>query len=144
MKIWTCKIGPTTPETLPNGSDAPMRRAVEGEFARITGHAPGFIFSGWHGTLLESELAVIEHREPSPDAAASYHFHLQMNERLGQKRLEGFRGWEHANRQFLVDRYTRALEDQIRLINSGLGMDKKLAIDIANYSAFLLARSNSF
>lgn len=141
MNIWTCKIGPTTEGVLPSAADAPMRKAVQDRFQLLTGHPANFIFSGWYGTLLESELAVVENREPSPDATASYHFHLKMNDRLAVKRLEGMRGWQSCNKQYLVDKYTMALQDQLNLIRSGLGPDEKLMIDIANYSAFLLARS---
>lgn len=141
MKIWHCKIGSVAADTLPSGADAPMRSAVRSRFLTLAGHEPFFIFSGWNGELTEGELAVVENRDPSPDATASRFFYLAMNERLAQKRLEGMRGWEDCNKQWLVDSYTRALSDQLNLIHSGLGPDPKLAVDIANYAAFLRARN---
>src|ERR1700742_5229475 len=62
--IWYCKIGHTASELNPRGADSPMRAAVEKAFARVTGKPPDYIFSGWGQTLTESELAVVENREP--------------------------------------------------------------------------------
>jgi hypothetical protein len=62
--IWFCKIGETDRDKLPDGSDAPMRRAVRDAYVTLTGIEPDFIFSGWGAELLESERAVVEDREP--------------------------------------------------------------------------------
>lgn len=140
MRVWYCKIGFAAGEVLPPGADSPMREAVETRFFEVVGHHPSFTFSGWNAQLTEGELAVIENRMPSPDAAASAFFHKAMNDRLAQKRLEGMKGWDTCNKQWLVDSYTRALDDQLNLIRSGLGPDPKLAVDIANFAAFLRAR----
>lgn len=140
MKVWFCKVGFATKEVVPSGADAHMRSAVAYKFYDVVGHNPSFMFSGWNGQLTEEELAVVEKREPSPDASASAFFHKAMNDRLAEKRIEGFSGWEICNKQYLVDRYTRALDDQLNLIRSGLGPDPKLAVDIANFAAFLRAR----
>lgn len=61
--IWHCKIGETD-ALLPNGADAPMRRAVARAYRELTGVDPEFIFSGWGQELTESERAVVEDREP--------------------------------------------------------------------------------
>ena len=65
-RVWTCKIGGRVGR-LPDGADAPMRRAVAGAFAAVTGCPVEFCFSGWGGDLDESELAVVEDREPDPE-----------------------------------------------------------------------------
>lgn len=72
-KIWTCKIGETSPVGLPDGADAPMRDAVARAYAAVTGEEPLFIFSGWGGELDESERAVVENREPSEDHRKQWH-----------------------------------------------------------------------
>lgn len=66
-KIWYCKIGTLTelPKELPNGADWPMRQAIRDAFFLLTGAEPDFIFSGWAGQLDETELAVVENREPN-------------------------------------------------------------------------------
>jgi len=65
-QIWSCKIGADIPDELPPGSDHPMRIAVETAFRSITGVDANFNFSGWAGTLDESQRAVVENREPKP------------------------------------------------------------------------------
>lgn len=65
MKTWECKIGEVDPGLLPDGSDLPMRRVVEAEYERLTGREAAFTFSGWGGSLTESERAVVENREPN-------------------------------------------------------------------------------
>lgn len=64
QNIWTCKIGECDTDILPNGADAPMRRAVERAYMELTGEEPKFIFSGWGGELTEGERAAHEHRMP--------------------------------------------------------------------------------
>lgn len=58
MKIWTCKIGGVYEGDLPDGADAPMRRAVEKAYREITGVDADFNFSGWGGELSASEAVV--------------------------------------------------------------------------------------
>ena len=65
-RVWTCKIGGRVGR-LPDGADAPMRRAVAGAFAAVTGCPVEFCFSGWGDDLDESELAVVEDRAPDPE-----------------------------------------------------------------------------
>ena len=62
-KIWECKIGGVVGD-IPQGSDHPMRKAVEAAFMKLTGVHPQFIFSGWGSSLTEGERAVIEERVP--------------------------------------------------------------------------------
>lgn len=59
--IWGCKIGlkPGKSVVLPGGCDAPMRRAVEEAFLRITGQEADFCFSGWGEELTKDEKAVL-------------------------------------------------------------------------------------
>jgi hypothetical protein len=140
MKIWTCKIGYAAPESVPSGADVPMRNVVSYAFKNVTGHDNSFLFSGWGGTLTESELAVVENLEPAPDSAASFHFHLRMNDRLLQKRLEGARGWDQCPKSVLLDRLDLCLQEQRAWVRNNRYINPQLAIDIANYSAFLLAR----
>jgi len=68
---WSCKIGPASRGDLPPGSDAPMRRAVEAAFRKLTGHDPEWTFSGWAHDLTEAERAVVEHRLPRPQVIAA-------------------------------------------------------------------------
>ena len=65
-RVWTCKIGGRVGR-LPDGADAPMRRAVADAFTAQTGCPVEFCFSGWGDDLDESELAVVENREPDPE-----------------------------------------------------------------------------
>jgi len=58
MKIWVCKIGDADGTALPEGSDLPMRQAVEEEYRHLTGKEPDFCFSGWGGELNEVEQKV--------------------------------------------------------------------------------------
>lgn len=67
-RIWTCTfVGES--DSMPNGSDGPMREAVAKAFRSMTGNPPVAIFSGWGGTLGERERAVIEDRDPKPEPA---------------------------------------------------------------------------
>lgn len=68
--VWDCKIGGKI-AALPPGADAPMRRAVEECFVKLTGAEPEFLFSGWGGKLTEPERAVVEKRQPVFAAPAS-------------------------------------------------------------------------
>ena len=64
--VWECKVGARMLDIdLPDGADAPMRRAVQKAFVDITGTNPEFCFSGWGGKLDEAELSVVENRPPS-------------------------------------------------------------------------------
>jgi len=58
--IWTCKIGEANVSCLPNGADYPMRQAVERAYYDLTGRWPEFIFSGWGGTLTDSEAETLD------------------------------------------------------------------------------------
>jgi hypothetical protein len=58
-KVWTCKIGEDVGD-LPLGADAPMRRAIKEAYARLTGHEPDFVFSGWGGELTAEERSAYE------------------------------------------------------------------------------------
>lgn len=58
-KIWTCKIVVLIDAKLPEGFDAPPRRAA---IEAVTQHVPVLsCFSGWGGSLNESELKVVNH-----------------------------------------------------------------------------------
>ena len=65
--IWTCTIGGMT-EDLANGSDLPMRQAIQRAFRDVTGTNSAYCFSGWGGSLTEGQRAVVENR-PQPDPA---------------------------------------------------------------------------
>ncbi len=64
--VWFCYIGQIDREHLPNGSDQPMRLAVEREYSVVTGDDAQFTFSGWGAELPEKYRAVVEDREPVP------------------------------------------------------------------------------
>lgn len=63
-QTWTCRVGVVGSVTIPNGGDAPMRRAVTEAFKQVTGQYPEHCFSGWGDKWDEKELAVIEDRLP--------------------------------------------------------------------------------
>lgn len=65
--IWSCKIGTMENCIIPKGSDLLMRKAVEQAFKKITGLDCEFNFTGFSAELTESELAVVEDREPNID-----------------------------------------------------------------------------
>jgi len=46
-EYWNCTIGPTTRDKLPDGSDLPMRQAVEDAFRNIVGEYSAHCWSGW-------------------------------------------------------------------------------------------------
>ncbi len=56
--IWSCKIGEV--DDVPDGSDEPMRKAVERAYHQLTGKWPKFTFSGWGGELDQNEREVVE------------------------------------------------------------------------------------
>ena len=58
-KIWTCKIGAKDVRQLPPGSDAPMRKAIEEAFYKLTGKYSDFNFSGWCGRLDKFERNIV-------------------------------------------------------------------------------------
>ena len=58
-KIWTCKIGEVDDSALPDGSDAPMRQAIQRAYRELTGQDPKFIFSGWAGELTTYEREIV-------------------------------------------------------------------------------------
>ena len=58
--IWFCKIGEADRQTLPKGSDWPMRQAVERAYREITGQDAEFTFSGWAGRLNKAERDLVE------------------------------------------------------------------------------------
>lgn len=57
MKIWDCTIGEV--EDVPDGADAPMRRAVREAYVKLTGKEPVFLFSGWGGQLTDVQREVV-------------------------------------------------------------------------------------
>ena len=72
--VWECKVGARMLDIdLPDGADAPMRRAVQQAFVDITGTNPEFCFSGWGGKLDEFEISVVEERPPSAVHEADWH-----------------------------------------------------------------------
>ncbi len=62
-RVWECKIVVPMDAVLPNGFDFPPRRAAI-ETVEAHGIEVVSCFSGWGGSLDESELAVIENRLP--------------------------------------------------------------------------------
>lgn len=68
-QVWSCKIGLLTGESVPPGMDAPLRTAVADAFRKVMGQDAGYCFSGWSAELTESELAVVENREPARNPA---------------------------------------------------------------------------
>ncbi len=58
-RTWDCKIGEIDEDLLPDGADQPLRDAVAKAYKRLTGRDANFLFSGWGGTLTESERAVV-------------------------------------------------------------------------------------
>jgi hypothetical protein len=47
QEFWTCVIGPADRNTLPKGSDFPLRMAVKEAFELISGHPDEICMSGW-------------------------------------------------------------------------------------------------
>lgn len=71
MSIWYCKVGTLHDIDLPDGADWPMRKAIRQAFADVTGQDDEFCFSGWSAELTESEIAVVENREPVRELVAN-------------------------------------------------------------------------
>lgn len=89
-KIWHCKIGYSSEQPLPPGSDAPMRSAVEKAFKRLTGSRDQFCFSGWNGRLSPGEQAVVENTAPIKRSAHKGMRISELMEVLGE--LQGKHG----------------------------------------------------
>ena len=68
MKIWSCKIGEVNESQLPDGSDYPMRMAVQRAYRELTGQDDSFCFSGWGAELTELERDVVKERSETCDA----------------------------------------------------------------------------
>lgn len=47
QRYWYCLIGPFDTDKLPDGSDAPLRQAVQKAFAQLTGSEADLTSSGW-------------------------------------------------------------------------------------------------
>lgn len=58
-QTWTCTIGNVDGVEIPNGGDAPMRRAVEQAFKAVTGEEHDACFSGWGDRFTLQQLSVI-------------------------------------------------------------------------------------
>lgn len=58
--IWECKIGEAEVKLLPEGCDAPMRKAVINAYYELTGHYPDYCFSGWGASLTDIEQECVE------------------------------------------------------------------------------------
>ena len=56
-KIWECKIGAV--DSLPEGSDLPLRQAVQAAYKELTGRDELFCFSGWGGKLDKIEEGIL-------------------------------------------------------------------------------------
>ena len=77
-KIWDCKIGEIGEDILPPGADYLMRESIRAAYKCLTGREADFVFSGWGGTISESERAVIENREPfNPNEGREYDSGIQ-------------------------------------------------------------------
>jgi len=61
-KIWGCKIGEIASSRLPDGSDLPLRQAVQRAYRELTGEDEEFCFSGWGEELDAIERDVVEGR----------------------------------------------------------------------------------
>lgn len=59
-RIWECKIGEIDDSKLEDGADLPMRLAIQRAYKEITGEDCLFCFSGWGGTLTESEEKYVQ------------------------------------------------------------------------------------
>lgn len=46
-EYWSCTIGPTTRDKLPDGCNFPMRMAVQDAFNKIVGEHAAHCWSGW-------------------------------------------------------------------------------------------------
>jgi hypothetical protein len=64
VKVWTCKIVLPNDASLSDGADFPPRRAAMEAVTGITDRPIVVCFSGWGGTLTESEAAYLQRDEP--------------------------------------------------------------------------------
>lgn len=55
---WFCMIGPTDQGALPKGADTPLRKVVEGAYAKMTGTPAAECNSGWGVTEEERETLI--------------------------------------------------------------------------------------
>lgn len=67
LKVWQCKIGGYI-DDLPQGSDGPLREAVQEAYRKLTGVEAEFTFSGWGGSLDEFEQEVAYPPEKGPSS----------------------------------------------------------------------------
>ncbi len=141
MKVWHCKIGMVAEECLPQRADAPMRKAVEAAYQNITGKEPGFIFSGWNGELKESELAIVENRNPVSDVLAVSCMTDNAKRRVSEKRQDYENSWEDCDIAYLHQQLLFKMNEQKALLVEGK-FSEKLALDIINFSSFINARAN--
>lgn len=68
--VWSCKIGSLANINLPRGADLPMHQAIKAAFYELLGEHAEFTFSGWGTKLDESQLAVVQNREPRLESLA--------------------------------------------------------------------------
>jgi hypothetical protein len=61
-RVWTCKIGTRENFFSAHGADAPMRNAVTEAYRLVTGMDPQFLYSGWGGSLDDTERELEEAR----------------------------------------------------------------------------------
>ena len=57
-KVWECQIAFAYDAELPDGADAPMRKAVEKAFKKLLGRDAEIMFSGWGGKLNDAQVEV--------------------------------------------------------------------------------------
>lgn len=62
-KIWKCKIGEVETGTRLIGADAPMRKAIQEAYEKITGKEADFCFSGWDAKLNEEEQEIFNNEK---------------------------------------------------------------------------------
>jgi hypothetical protein len=67
VKVWTCKIVLPNDASLSDGADFPPRRAAMEAVTGITDRPIVGCFSGWGGTLTESEAAYLRIEESDHD-----------------------------------------------------------------------------
>ena len=125
-RIWFCKIGGPV-DHLPDGSDWPMRRAIQRAFEEVTGSEHAFTFSGWGGSLTEGERAVVENRRPaSPPAPAIDHY-----ARLAAIINDDGSLSTHGDIEYIARDAMRAYETQGALIEENMRLRKAApAIDV--------------
>jgi len=62
-EYWVCVVGPIERDKLPDGSDLPMRWAVQSAFENVTGEWPGVCSSGWGCDEAEAEAISLARHE---------------------------------------------------------------------------------